>query len=158
MRVTDHAVSKPDSTTEPFDKLDVLLEKAQALCEKAAHQVLRDGDCGLEMRMAKEHIVDLQKVGEGELPGLQKRAERSIDRQQRERDKEEARGVAEAKQSTPINVSEKVDNPFSTPGRLEVDLEADDSDKKEDIDFEVGAIQLGKFGIRSTRVPVLGAT
>lgn len=153
MRATDSPGSK-DSTTESFDKLDVLLEKAQALCEKAAYQVLRDGDCALEMRMAKEHVVDLRKVGEEELPLLQKRAEKTLERRKRERDREKA----ENPRSSPDRVNEKVDNPFSTPGSLEVDLEADDSDEDEDIDFEVGATQLGKFGIRSTRVPAVGAS
>merc|ERR1711939_1214522 len=31
-----------------FDKVDGLVDKAQSLCEKAAHQILRDGDCKQE--------------------------------------------------------------------------------------------------------------
>ena len=160
VRVMSHQVGK-DSTTEAFDKLDVLLEKAQVICEKAAHQILRDGDCALEMRMAREHVVNLKKVAESELPALQRRAEKTLERQKRERDKEKVKQAeaAEKDRSTPENVTvtEKLENPFSSPGSLEVDLEADDSDEDDDLDFEVGAMQLGRFGVRSTRAPAVGA-
>lgn len=155
-----HVVVSKDSTTEAFEKLDVLLEKAQALCEKAAHQVLRDGDCALEMHASKEHVVDMQKIAEDEMPTLQKRAEKTRERQKREHDraKAERKDVdVEEDQPTPEDTSEKVENPFSSPGSLEVDLEADDSDEDDDVGFEVGALQLGKFGIRSTRAPTFGA-
>ena len=159
IRVTSNPVSN-DGTTQAFDLLDELLEKAQALCEKAAHQVLRDGDCALEMRAAREHVVELQKVAEGELPSLQKRAEKSLERRKRERDREKAGVAAQAEKesSTPPSVTEKAMNPFSSPASLEVDLEADDSEEDEDIDFEVGAMQLGKFGIRSTRATAVSAS
>ena len=39
-----------------FDETDALLESAQSLCEKAAYQFLREGDCREETRQAKEKL------------------------------------------------------------------------------------------------------
>lgn len=163
MRVTSTAAAK-DDVTDAFDRIDVLLEKVQAICEKAAHQILRDGDCGLEMRTAKEHVIELQKVGQEEVPALRLRAEKGLERQKRERERKEAAAAQKEfgknQQLTPEPAIEKVENPFSSPGSLEVDLEADDSDEDEDEDiaFDVSAMKMGQFGIRSARVPAVGAT
>jgi len=45
-----------DDPTSKFDETDKLLEIAQSLCEKAAHQFLRDGDCRDETKDAKEKL------------------------------------------------------------------------------------------------------
>lgn len=159
VQVMDSSMGK-DSTTEAFEKLDTLLEKAQALCEKAAHQVLRDGDCALEMRLATEHVVEVKKVAENEQPALQKRVARSHERENRDVEKEAVDQDAMdglRPRSTPDILPRKVDNPFTSPGSLEVDLEADDSDEDEDVDFDVGALHMSRFGMRSTRSPALGA-
>jgi hypothetical protein len=42
-------VSRTPTADEAFTAADKHLEAAQNLCEKAAHQVLRDGDCSVEL-------------------------------------------------------------------------------------------------------------
>lgn len=156
VRVTSNLVNN-NGTTEAFDRLDGLLEKMQAACERAAHQILRDGDCTIELRMAKDHAIDLKKVAEDYLPVLQRRAEKTLERQKRERDREKPDvAVAEKYRSPSRNGHKELENPFSSPASLEADLEADDDDDEDDdFGFEVGAMQLDKFGIRSTRAPVV---
>lgn len=150
---TESAAAISDGTAI-FDQLDVLLEKAQGLCERAAHQVLRDGDCATEVRSAGEHFADIQKLAEQELPGLRRRAEKAADRHARRQAKEKA-AQEEAKKlrSTPDNVDEKLEDPFTSPSNLEVDLEADDSDGDDIQTFQINnSMRMSKFvGSRNTR-------
>ncbi|KAL9064823.1 MAG: hypothetical protein Q9157_007689 [Trypethelium eluteriae] len=56
------------TTTAPviYDRLDKALERTQMMCEKAAHQYLRDGDCRLEIREAKKSLEEVIKLVEPE--------------------------------------------------------------------------------------------
>ena len=148
-------LSKADGT-ETFDKIDGFLEKAQTLCERAAHQVLRDGDCGVEIKNAREHFVDAQKLSESELPTWEKRAEEAAERQrlsdERRRDEEEE---DEKNRQLGFSSNEKliVEDSFSSPAILEVDLEPDDSDGGDDTDgrdFTVNVMQLGRPYMRAS--------
>lgn len=67
------------AVTLAYDKADKALEKAQSLCEKAAHQFLRDGDCRLETEGTKEAFHELLDLSKEELPRLQA-LERAEDR------------------------------------------------------------------------------
>lgn len=158
LRQQGGAANRNDGS-EAFDKADGFLEKAQALCERAAHQVLRDGDCALEIRNAKEHFTDVKKVCEAALPELQRKADKALERQRRseERRKEEEAEAEEHEKkdlvSSPDTSDEKIAvDPFNSPGTLEVDIEADDDDGGDDEDEQLNAIQLGKFRMRSTRM------
>ncbi|KAF2493821.1 hypothetical protein BU16DRAFT_464404 [Lophium mytilinum] len=51
-----------------FDTVDKELEKAQSLCERGAHQFLRDGDCRTELNAVRQHFADVQKFSEQYLP------------------------------------------------------------------------------------------
>ena len=149
-----HMLGRSDGM-ETFDKVDKLLEKAQTLCERAAHQVLRDGDCALELRHVKEHFVDAQKLGDAQLPSLRKRAAKSAERQRR--GEERRRVVAEEnekKRQPDDSVTETPEDPFSSPASLEVDLEAEDSDGHDNDagQYTVTPINLSKYGMRSTRL------
>ncbi|KAK5121471.1 hypothetical protein LTR85_005304 [Meristemomyces frigidus] len=144
------AFGKHDGT-ESFDKIDTLLDKGQSLCEKAAHQVLRDGDCTLELTTAKEHFAEVQTLAEAELPALRKRAaERRRRSNERRRVEEEAR--AKEVHLDALDTQEVVASFVPTDGMLEVDdLEADDSDDDEPM-FAVKTLQLGKYQMRSSRL------
>jgi hypothetical protein len=52
---------------ESYDRADEALEKAQCLCERAAHQFLRDGDCRLEIDAANESFNRVLVLSEKEL-------------------------------------------------------------------------------------------
>ncbi|KAJ4351721.1 uncharacterized protein N0V89_007064 [Didymosphaeria variabile] len=62
MRMTEGTSSTP---VERFDTADKALEEAQALCERAAHQSLREGDCRKELDGVRRHfneVVELAKT------------------------------------------------------------------------------------------------
>ncbi|KAK3716199.1 hypothetical protein LTR37_006644 [Vermiconidia calcicola] len=123
-----------DDRLEVFDKVDGFLEKAQAMCERAAHQVLRDGDCALEIKHAKQHFLEAQKLGEAEFPAWRMRADEVAEKL---RQNEERNKVEKEDKAGPLELSsdERLvpdEDPFSSPESLEVDLEVDDSDDDDD--------------------------
>lgn len=151
-----------DDDTQVFDRVDGRLEKAQALCERAAHQVLRDGDCTLEVTNAKENFAEALKMAEAEIPILQKKADKAAER--RRRSEERSRAEAEAAEKRMSELSATIKNAvtnasFPTEGKLEVDhLEVDDgSDDDEDGEFDISGLDFGQLGgkfgqMRSSRV------
>ena len=141
--------------TEIFDKVDGVLEKAQSMCERAAHQVLRDGDCGLEIKNAKEHFTDARKLGEAELPVWKDRAEKAAERERLSEERRRAEAEERDKKPPPVySSSEKLvgEQLFSSPTALEVDLEPDDSDDDEGQDFTLQHMQLGRPYFRSAKL------
>lgn len=131
-----------------FDRLDAFLEKAQAQCERAAHQILRDGDCGVELQAAKDRFEEARLHCETEVPVWQKRIDEAAER---ERDEEERMRAEGRKDVTPLpdySSSEKLINgPYVAAVPLEVDLEPDDSDGGDDgkeRDITVSLVQLGR--------------
>ncbi|KAF2162533.1 hypothetical protein M409DRAFT_69107 [Zasmidium cellare ATCC 36951] len=135
-----------DDGTEVFDRVDSRLEKGQNLCERAAHQVLRDGDCTLEVTNAKEHFSEALKMAEAEIPILQKKADKAAERRRRSEERRRAE-EEEAEEKRRSQLSETIRNAVSNvtypgEGKLEVDhLEVDDDDEDdEDAEFDIGHI------------------
>ena len=54
----------------PFAEVDKLLEQSQGLCETAAHQVLRDGDCALELRNVRRNFETVTSMAESSISKL----------------------------------------------------------------------------------------
>jgi len=50
-----------------FDTLNKSLEQAQALCEKAAHQALREGECQKELDGMRKHFEDVLETAAKEV-------------------------------------------------------------------------------------------
>lgn len=155
------ALPKIDGTPA-FDKADGFLDKAQSLCERAAHQVLRDGDCALEINNAKEHLANARKVSEAELPALRKRAEKAAEKR-RISEERRKREVEEKKNNPPVEKVEGNGRLGSPPMELEVDelevdelevdeLEADELEVDESEDEKVEAN--GRLGSPATELEV----
>ena len=123
---------RPDGTAS-FDNVDGFLERAQILCERAAHQLLRDGECTPEVHKARDLLNDACHAVRSELPTLQKRAERAARR--RLRDDEEALLDEKAAQDQARPVVNAVildDTSFPSDGALEVDDDEVDDDDDDD--------------------------
>jgi hypothetical protein len=65
------ADDKSDGPLSAFDRADKALEKAQSLCERAAHQFLRDGDCRIETESAKGAFQEVLEASTEELRQLE---------------------------------------------------------------------------------------
>ncbi|USW57015.1 hypothetical protein Slin15195_G103340 [Septoria linicola] len=144
---------------EAYDKVDGRLEKGQSLCERAAHQVLRDGDCTLEVSRAKEHFSEALKMVTEELPAVRKRAEKAVERRRRsaeqhrlEEDVQNALRAAESVNDLDKNVQD-LNTDIAVPnddGELEVDiLEVDDAESSSDgEEFNITSFTFTKAGGR----------
>lgn len=147
--------------TEAFDRVDKRLETAQTLCERAAHQILRDGDCRQEVDNAKEEVAEARTLAERELPALRKKVEKAAARQRRSQERhrveaEQARQAeVERKPPSRDTSAEKIQDLAGTAaeGGLGADtLEVDDESDDDATAFDLDAIQFGKLGpMRRTR-------
>jgi hypothetical protein len=57
----------PSSSVNIFDELDTGLEWCQSMCEHAAHQFLRDGDCSIEVSNIKRRLTEVKEAAEREV-------------------------------------------------------------------------------------------
>ncbi|TVY90097.1 hypothetical protein LAWI1_G005858 [Lachnellula willkommii] len=58
-----------------FDELDKGLEWCQSQCEHAAHQFLRDGECGAEITKIKKKLIEVKTAAEKEVERMKKAEE-----------------------------------------------------------------------------------
>ncbi|KAK0253838.1 hypothetical protein B0A54_13392 [Friedmanniomyces endolithicus] len=146
------------------DRIETCLELGQSLCERAAHQVLRDGDCASELSNATKHLNEARDLAEAELPGLEERAQKMKERRGKREERRRSEDVA-AKEKGPENKEGSLQSEFApaspvpslvssrpSDGNLEVDLEADDAVSEDEGAFAAEIFQLGKYQVRSTRL------
>lgn len=151
--------------SEVYNNVDGELEKAQSFCERAAYQVLKDGDCTLEVDHAKERFAEALRISKAELPGMKKRADKAVERQRRSDERRKAEEEMEARRAaTALAMKARMQATVATQSvaipsddrSLEVDaLEADDSDSEGDSDGElnVASMQFGKLSqMRTARL------
>jgi len=70
--------SDGSASSEQFDVADKALEKAQNMCERGAHQFLRDGSCQTELDDIKEHLDEVFKLSEREVAKVNKKEEQKV--------------------------------------------------------------------------------
>ena len=154
-------LSTRDDGSEAFDKVDYQLEKGQLLCERAAHQILRDGDCTLEITNAKEHFSEALNLAQAEVPVLREKAQKAAARQRRNDERRRLAEEAEKREFAADVWDDQVQNiavnvAFPSQGKLQVDeLEVDDASDDDDGEFDIGDLRFGTFAqMRSTRLAV----
>ncbi|KAF5862752.1 hypothetical protein ETB97_011202 [Aspergillus alliaceus] len=127
IRSTRNRGPPPQSMTtkeSPFDRADKQLELAHSLCENAAYQFLRAGDCSTELRGVEDKFKTLLELAKAEVQRLTE-----------EREKERATKEAEAPkvESVQLTVSPTGNKlPASSAGAIEVD---DGTESEESIDL-----------------------
>ncbi|KAL9622570.1 MAG: hypothetical protein Q9160_003067 [Pyrenula sp. 1 TL-2023] len=68
-------ISEDPKRTAVFEEADKELEKGKNLCETAAHQFLRDGDCSAEIQGLKEALTIVLELADEEEKKLREEAE-----------------------------------------------------------------------------------
>ncbi|KAL8652786.1 MAG: hypothetical protein Q9210_002483 [Variospora velana] len=123
--------ASPPSESPRFQQADEDLEAAQNLCEVAAHQFLRDGDCGEEIAGTRKRFEDCLETARAEVKKLQAEDSQKTERLASDPATEPTKPV-KAERNVVTLVAEKVDAPvipkiptLTTTGAIEVD---DDSD------------------------------
>jgi hypothetical protein len=152
--------SRNANETLVYDKIDSFLDKAQSMCERAAHKVLRDGDCSLEIKHARQHFGEARVLAEGEVPRWKQRAEEAVEKkrlaEEEEKKKAKLKQEAEAKAKAsetaaadenarlvPANSSEEhlVAPNARYSSSTAVDLEADNSEGENPPDFDINLLK-----------------
>ena len=109
-----------------FDKADKDLEVAQNLCEVAAHQFLRDGDCRTEIESMRDKFERCIELAKEEVQRLQE------EEAQLQKEKEASNGHAEVEdEKLVVESPPKLQPPplkqidFTGMGKIEVDDSSD---------------------------------
>ncbi|KAL8774482.1 MAG: hypothetical protein Q9209_000855 [Squamulea sp. 1 TL-2023] len=123
--------SSPPNTSPNFDQADGDLEAAQNLCEVAAHQFLRDGDCEEELEGTRKRFEDCLKVAKEEVEKLRAQEESNLQAKASESPVDAARPMKSINEP-PATSAQKLEMPripiastLTSSGTIEVD---DDSD------------------------------
>ncbi len=125
-----------DNATFAFDAVDQDLEKAQATCESAAHQFLRDGDCNKEIQVTRESFQKCLDIAQKEVEKL---------REAKARETPETEDIDEKNgDDTDIDLSTRIEPPTVKPvefagiGTIEVD---NDNSDAESVHIDMSAIR-----------------
>lgn len=159
LRLQDMSAVGTSGSNEALSKVDRFLEQSQNLCEKAAHQVLRDGDCALEVTQTKDLLEQAKSCAECAIPSLERIA--AADEERRVKAEEKQR-LERSRQPPPPSLpadSEKIELLSRDPSNetLEVDeIEVDDDDDDSDTELDMTALKLpphlAKYSMRGTRL------
>lgn len=142
----------PNSTARPdplaaFDHADKCLEMAQSLCEVAAHQFLRDGDCRAELEGTRLRFEGCLRVAEQEVARLRQEEDDAVhEDEEKEEEKEEAEEEEEEEEQQQENgpdrlmlkVNHQARFESSKIGMIEVD---DDDDGTHSIHIDLSAFR-----------------
>ncbi|KAK6431397.1 hypothetical protein LTR95_012438, partial [Oleoguttula sp. CCFEE 5521] len=130
------------------------------LCERAAHQILRDGDCLPELTQAKERMVSALSTAERETPKWEPKAKKAAEHQRksdgRRRMKEEEKDRRVASQVQRKAAEEM--GIFPSDGVVEADS-SEDEESESDGDQGYGPLQLpatlSRYALRSSTTPLI---
>jgi hypothetical protein len=140
-----------------FDFADKQLESAQSLCEAAAHQFLRSGDCSTELENIQQKFRLVLEAAESEVDRLREEKEREEkergekEREEKEREekmreekkleKSEVEETLRPKSEKPIVVAEEEKPPEPDMTTIEVD----DASSEESISIDISAFRSTRF-------------
>jgi len=127
-RIRTGPEARVSQATAVFDSVEKELEAAQSLCEVAAHQFLRDGECGLEIEGTRQRFEVCLVIARKEVDRLEE--EEKI-----EKEKEEAEERAQEEEDK----TARIGNGYET-------IEIDDGDASDSSSFH-----LDITAFRSTR-------
>ncbi|OJD16280.1 hypothetical protein AJ78_03531 [Emergomyces pasteurianus Ep9510] len=139
-------LAKPPGKETAFDLVDKQLELAQSLCETAAHQFLRCGDCALELEKAKERFSTVLDLAKAEMVLLEMEAEAEKKEAEKaaaeagEAEEEEEAEEGTAKGSTLVKgLDEK-----RVPGVVAA-IEVDDGSSISSVSIDITAFRSSRF-------------
>jgi hypothetical protein len=113
----------PDSFSSIFDELDSGLEWCQSMCEHAAHQFLRDGNCNTEIAGIKKRLWEVKEVAEREAAKAAAEEKEKSKEEPMAKNTNGTKAVEESRGQRPIHMRK----PFTAIKSLESDqIEVDD--------------------------------
>jgi hypothetical protein len=141
-----------------FDFADKQLEFAQSLCEAAAHQVLRSGDCATELENIQEKFKLVLETAESEVERLTE--EKKQEEKRQEEKKLEKKKLGEKKlEETKLEEGKVAETPKrksaekpvvlagdKPPDPDMIAIEVDDSSSGSSISIDISAFRSTRFG------------
>ncbi|EXM16606.1 hypothetical protein FoTM2_016828 [Fusarium oxysporum f. sp. vasinfectum] len=162
------SITRPGAGGQPpdvYDRLDKGLEFVQSMCQKGAHQFLRDGDCNDEINKAQKRLGEVLEMAKTEMERIE-REEPELAKETREMGKVRIRRPIRMRRDMMVSLKEGSPAPTKEENKLEpAKLEAakltlatdpmapiavDPNIKEADEGIDVG-IELPKLQYRSTR-------
>ncbi|ODH49816.1 hypothetical protein GX48_04044 [Paracoccidioides brasiliensis] len=134
--------SSMPSKESAFDVVDKQLEMAQSLCELAAHQFLRCGDCEMELEKTKSQFSTVLTLTKAEMERLEKETEMD-EEDSLEEEAEESRLEDTIVASTPMNAAKDVEKP--SPGIIAT-IEVDDGSSISSVSIDITAFRSNRRG------------
>lgn len=132
-------VSIADDKLSAFDEADKYLEVTQTLCEVAAHQCLRDGDCRLEIEGMREKFENCRIIAKREVQRL---------KEEEAREQEEKEVAAKAVQEEQVPLVKFVEAEVNPPPPLKGInftgtgiIEIDDRSDAESVHLDLSALR-----------------
>ncbi|KAI1910329.1 hypothetical protein LOZ12_004694 [Ophidiomyces ophidiicola] len=140
----------PGAKNSPFDLADTYLENAQALCEAAAHQFLRSGDCSKELDRTRQKLklaLDLAEI-ETEIEA-EAEAKAEMKAKVKATEKEKEKGKEAGKEVEFEKLTSDVDIKATIPGK-DLDaprpaIEVDDASDVSSISIDITAFRASRF-------------
>jgi hypothetical protein len=144
--------SHTGSTSTPeslFETVDKSLEQAQALCERAAHQSLREGDCRKELDGMRKYLDEVLETTKKEVAKHNVRKEEEAAQEAQKESKADI--PAPTSSPTPQTVRVRLElkptrpviRPVPTVPLMSKDLKIEiDDDDEDDVDFVMPPIRL----------------
>lgn len=145
---------KFSTPVETFDSADKALETAQSLFEKAAHQILREGDCRKDLQTARTHFEEAQELAKQEV------ARHAAQKEQQEQQEQQQEKLERAAASLPSKTQPKPSAEPVTPPEphniLQVpngdphappkvmDIEVDDEEEDDDAEFVMPTLRFSR--------------
>ncbi|KAJ5832774.1 hypothetical protein N7474_001085 [Penicillium riverlandense] len=110
----------------PFDYADKQLELAHGLCETAAYQILRSGDCAMELDSVEEKFKMVLDTARNEVERLSEEKKQLSPEEKEEREKEAAQppptpSAARMARIAALTAASKSSTQETGPGAIEVD-------------------------------------
>ncbi|KAL1968014.1 hypothetical protein VTN77DRAFT_2431 [Rasamsonia byssochlamydoides] len=146
----------------PFDFADKQLELAQSLCETAAHQFLRYGNCSTELENVKEKFNEILEAAKKEVARL--KAEKELEQLQQQQQQEEQEQEQEQEQKEKEKEKQtEAEEPLTKPIEAETDkpvgvvedgkplepgaaaIEVDDSASESSVSIDITAFRASRF-------------
>lgn len=143
---------KRDDGTQYFERIDKHLEKTIEYCERAAHQILRDGDCEAELVKAYDTLNEGLVIVNEKTPVLRKQADKIAARRQKSDERRKANGQDRRidHDETPIVMHAMPPGEISFAEALEVDDDSDDTAGE----YDVNTFQMGKMAAFRRAAPM----
>ncbi|KAL2196788.1 hypothetical protein P885DRAFT_60799 [Corynascus similis CBS 632.67] len=94
-----------------YDELDRGLEYVQSMCEHAAHQFLRDGDCGEEVANIKRRLAETKELADREMERVRREDPDALAKIAAAGAGDDATGVAAARSYRPQSMRKVVGKP-----------------------------------------------